>query len=358
MNKNYQHLLVVVFCYLSSYNFSIGLADTLFDKQFSERLKEAQAGNRRAQYKLGAAYLTGNQVKVDISRSIHWFTKAANQGYVKAMYKLGRVYYLNRAGKRNKKKAFRWFTKGATKKHAGSAYNLAKVYFDGLIIGRDNSRALHWARLAKQYGSFRAEKLINTIQTVDKFDKGDAVRGEIARVSRVKTAPKVKKKVVIKRSVRKRTVKRVVNSKKLKSRIRTATKSTLSRTKQYVFKGKWHIGDKVAEYLPSEFNKCIPSDKEIKCKSNTIVRTTDLYSAHIEFESVLSKFSTNGSFMVAYKINYLEVTLIDSAVDDDEDEIPKTGWQKTSSKLRCKLIQKKLIKCFTDDLRVERFYSK
>jgi len=337
-------IMLVLLC--SAFYISNAVADTLFDKQFSTRVKEAQSGNKRAQYKLGVAYLTGSQVKVDISRSIYWFNKAAQKGYVKAMFKLGVIYYSKRAGKRNQKKAFRWFTKAAKTKHARSAYYLAKVYFEGVIVGRDTQRALHWVKLAKQYGFRDADKLSQAIRDSGKFGRAPD-RAVLAHVPRRPIKPIVRKVANKSRNKNRR------NNRK-KSR---AVVNSLAQSKQMIYKSSWKLKGEPAEHLPSDLNKCIPNGVTIRCKSRTIVRNNDVYNAHVEIESILKNFTPTGKFAVDYRVNYLQVSPVDANSADPDNEVPKVGWQKSVSKLRCTLVDKNMLKCFTDDFKVERYYK-
>ena len=48
-----------------------------------EELKQlAQSGDAEAQYMLGDAYAKGTGVQQDDSKTIYWYTKAAEQGHV------------------------------------------------------------------------------------------------------------------------------------------------------------------------------------------------------------------------------------------------------------------------------------
>lgn len=316
-------------------------ADTLFDAQFKERVKLANEGNKRAQYKLGIAYLRGSETKVDVTKAIHWFTKASEQGYTKAMHKLGMIYYLNKAGSKNRKHAFKWYLKAAKDKHPEATYYLGKIYFEGKLVARDMERALHWSKLAMQYGSDDAGKLFKTIKDSEKFGGNDMEHVAVNNRPRaVNKKPKEIKKTPAVKAVAK------------------SGTFSLSQQKELVFKGSWYLKGKPAEYMPSKLNKCIPNGGVIKCKSNTIVKNNDYYNAHVEIESIIRNFTPAGAFMVDYRFNYLQVNPQGTSVGDSEGEVPKVGWQKSVSKVRCRIVAKNLVKCFTDDLRVERYYKK
>lgn len=54
----------------------------------------AEAGDARAQFYLGYAYLRGEGVARDESRAFHWYGRAARNGIADAQYQLGLMYEL------------------------------------------------------------------------------------------------------------------------------------------------------------------------------------------------------------------------------------------------------------------------
>lgn len=315
-------------------------AGTLYDAQFSQRIELAKKGDKRAQYKLGIAYLRGSETKVDIPESIKWFTKAANQGYVKAMNKLGKIYYLKKAGDKKQKKAVKWFIKAAKNKHPESAYYLSKIYLEGKLLKRDLERAAHWDGKAKEYGYDDGGRLAKEIKVAEKQTSHSMAHAPVTKKNRPVKKPTAP----------------VAARKKTSAPKAKVDKFSLSQQKELVYKTSWYLKGQPAEYMPSKLNRCRPNGKVIKCKSNTFVKNRDDYNAHVEVESIIKNFTPAGSFVVDYRFNYLQVSP-QSGVDSEAD-LPKVGWQKTMSKLRCRIVDKTMVKCFTDDLRVERYYNK
>lgn len=105
------------------------LDDPKDDPYLAELLKNAEAGDAKAQYNLGLAYYNGFkgpsvEVGAGIRRSkiilikntsvaTDWFKKSAAQGYPEAQFILGKCYFAGNGVEKNKEEAMKWF-KAAT----------------------------------------------------------------------------------------------------------------------------------------------------------------------------------------------------------------------------------------------------
>jgi len=84
----------------------------------------AERGHLDAQYSLGSLYQAGKGVAQDLSQSIVWYRKAADQGHVQAMTALGVI--LGDSPRENFIEALAWFnvavarTSPSDDKHAGT----------------------------------------------------------------------------------------------------------------------------------------------------------------------------------------------------------------------------------------------
>ncbi len=310
-------------------------ADTIFDQRFSRWKKQAENGNKRAQYKLGNAYLTGSEVRVNIKKAVFWFNKSAKKGYYKAAHKLGMIYYFNKDGSRSYRKAFSWFKKAANKRHAEAQYYLGKMYFDGKGTKKNYTQALFWLKRAEGLDFLPATREIRKVQDVIKR-KGTPTVAATQKTRSTKTP-----------SSNRPTPKPTSNDRKqLKGFI---------NTRKILFSGYWKLKQKPAEHMPSSVTNCKVSDREAVCLSERLKTNTDAAQVSYQVESKFSGFKPAGIFTVIYRKNYLFVLPNDPDDPTPDDDIPAMGWQKTISKLVCKIINKNTIDCRGTNLRLERY---
>ena len=76
-----------------------------------EVINSAEAGDAKAQLKLGMMLTKGAWVKEDKVKAIEWWEKSAKQGNVKAQLLLGTVYFDGKRVKKDVKRADYWFNK-------------------------------------------------------------------------------------------------------------------------------------------------------------------------------------------------------------------------------------------------------
>lgn len=76
-------------------------------------IENAEMGNPNAQYTLALYYKNGTELEKDISKSIEWGEKAANQGYAHAQYYMGNCYLNGFGVEVDKNKAIDFYTKSA-----------------------------------------------------------------------------------------------------------------------------------------------------------------------------------------------------------------------------------------------------
>lgn len=153
-------------------------AQSLQDLPFDKQLTLAKVGDVDAQYQVGLAYETGQNVAVDEAEAARWFRQAALQGNVEAQYHLARLVsrgtkglkqdyptalklYQDAAGKGyapamdalgqayqqgrgtevDLTKAAEWYQKAADQKLADAQNNLGMLYLEGKGVARDLNRA-------------------------------------------------------------------------------------------------------------------------------------------------------------------------------------------------------------------------
>lgn len=128
----------------------------------------ANAGNERAQTKLGSFYLRGFGVPQSEAEAFRWYKMAAdNAKYPPAIVSLARIYEQGKTVRIDKERAFRMYEEAANKGYAPAMLELGRVYQNGIGVGKDLARAYEWYAIAA-----------NNLDDADR--KADAV---VARIS-------------------------------------------------------------------------------------------------------------------------------------------------------------------------------
>ena len=86
--------------------------------------KRAEAGDVKAQVRLGLAYASGDGVTPDEPEAVKWFRKAADQGDAAGEYYLGEVYATGRGVPVDYAEALQWLGKAAEQGEAHAQFNL------------------------------------------------------------------------------------------------------------------------------------------------------------------------------------------------------------------------------------------
>ena len=90
--------------------------------------RNAQAGDRVAQYNLGVLYETGRHgVPLDKSEAARWYLKSAEQGYQNAQYNLGVLYLRGEGMKPDRKAALHWIGLAAEQRNPAAIAALEKL---------------------------------------------------------------------------------------------------------------------------------------------------------------------------------------------------------------------------------------
>jgi TPR repeat protein len=109
----------------------------------------AEAGDAKAQNKLGVMYDNGLGVPQDYLEALKWFRMAAEQGHADAQYRLGIMYEEGRGvmfSSRNK--ARKWYRLAAQQGYSLAQFALGRSY----RFAEDYQEALKWYRLAAEQG--------------------------------------------------------------------------------------------------------------------------------------------------------------------------------------------------------------
>jgi len=150
----------------SAADFANGL-DALDRGDYGAALKElrplAEAGNARAQYRLGTMFAMGLGVPQDYRQAANWLNKAATQGNAHAQNELGVLYDVGRGVPADPRQAARWFRKAAERGIGAAQFNLASLYQQGRGVPLDPVEAFAWADAATQLGDLPAQKLLDAV---------------------------------------------------------------------------------------------------------------------------------------------------------------------------------------------------
>lgn len=131
-------------------------------------LSAATAGDFRAQYELGYYYEYGPAR--DLTQSLGWYRKAAEQGNAVAQVHAGRMYLHGWGTPKDEKEAASWFLKAANQGEAVGERELAYCYRYGLGVDHDDQQAFNWYYSAAQQDDSTAEEYLAFL-----YDEGRGV---------------------------------------------------------------------------------------------------------------------------------------------------------------------------------------
>lgn len=108
----------------------------------------ALRGDADAQNDVGILYVETHTGGSNLTESVRWFRKAADQGLPAAQYNLGASYRAGRGVSQDPAEAVAWFRKAAYQGHARAQHTLARMYASGEGVARDDAVACAWLELA------------------------------------------------------------------------------------------------------------------------------------------------------------------------------------------------------------------
>ncbi len=109
----------------------------------------AEQGDPDAQYNLGHAYATGNDIERDRSKAIKWYAAAAKAGHLEAQYALGSLFQQGWKGiPPNHREAANWFKQAAERGHVKAQWQLSLLYENGKGVTKSVVEAYKWSTIA------------------------------------------------------------------------------------------------------------------------------------------------------------------------------------------------------------------
>lgn len=120
-------------------------------KDLATIFADAEAGNRQAQFALGAMYETGRGVPRDDELCAKWWRASAEQGLADAQKNMGSLYFSGRGVPLDLEQAMQWFLKAAEQDHPHAQQYVALGYAEGMGLPRDPERAAWWREQAARH---------------------------------------------------------------------------------------------------------------------------------------------------------------------------------------------------------------
>src|SRR5215469_1640107 len=127
--------------------------------EISDLLKQAQNGDRIAQFNVASRYLEGVEVPQDYKDAAIWCERAADQGLAAAQFMMGFLYEQGKGVHRDYAQALNYYRAAADQGHAPAANNLGGLYLHGFGVPKNIGTALKWY----QFSAERGVPLANTI---------------------------------------------------------------------------------------------------------------------------------------------------------------------------------------------------
>ncbi len=125
--------------------------------------KAAELGYARAQYELGAAYMTGKYLEKDEKKGFQWLLKAAENNYVAAQHDVAYAYDKGLGVEKDAAKAREWYTRAAKAGYAMSQYALAQILAKDEKLTDRAEQAFQWTKKAATQGYAPAQYALGTM---------------------------------------------------------------------------------------------------------------------------------------------------------------------------------------------------
>ncbi len=130
------------------------------ENKFLEIKKNAENGDPKAQFELGAYYFNGVFVNQSYEQAVYWFTKAAEQDDSDGQTALGTCYYFGYGVKKSYEEAFNLFTLAANKGNILAQVKLALVYESGHGVEQSYEQAEYWFKKAAEKGHIDSQEAL------------------------------------------------------------------------------------------------------------------------------------------------------------------------------------------------------
>lgn len=142
-------LLSILFSTVSAQAMSYADGEDLYRRGFYAEAHDvwlalAEAGDRDAQYRLGALFYDGVTVAQDFEKAAFWYKKAADAGNYHAQFDLATLYDMGAGVRQDLGQAAYWYRRAAAQGAAAGQYNMAVMLEDGVGVDRDYPDSYFW----------------------------------------------------------------------------------------------------------------------------------------------------------------------------------------------------------------------
>ena len=123
------------------------------DLKDAPAMRWAESGNSIAQFIVGSAFYTGEEIGQDYAEATKWFRRAAEQGHADAQNSLGVMLLHGQGTKQDDAEAVHWFRLAAGQGNPEAQSNLGAMFAEGKGVTQSYVDAVKWYRSAAQQGN-------------------------------------------------------------------------------------------------------------------------------------------------------------------------------------------------------------
>ena len=311
------------------------------EERFNKTLARAAKGEVESQYDLGNMYSEGIGVDADITKATAWYDKAASQEFEKAQYKLGLIYYEGSSANKDRSLAFKQFRKAAEKGYPPAQFYLGKMYASGQGVKRDYETALEWFSKAADGGFNEARR--EMIDVAELLEDSSAEKN----TELVKTVTPEAKPVAATRQI---------------PAANPTVAAQQEKSPEYTYEdlmlASWNRDNEPVAYLPSAINNCKVENDKVVCFSDDQSRNTVTGTIKYKTKAIVSNLAQDGSFEVVYRNLVIDADQNSARKKGSSEELigsttkgsvgtnyeVKTGWGKEHS-LQCTFKDASTLSC-------------
>lgn len=134
------------------------------DEDLDATRELAEAGDARAQNRLGTAYSDGEGLPQDDDQAFHWYTRSAEAGDPTGMFNLAWCYRYGRGARRNVAQAIHWLECAMETDKQDAPLALGEIYAagDGVPVDRERARVLF--ETAMEHGNYNAVRPLRALK--------------------------------------------------------------------------------------------------------------------------------------------------------------------------------------------------
>ena len=153
----------------------IALSTTAFSQTY---IRDAELGDKNAQYRLGRMYERADRMPKDIAKALYWYALAAEQDQPQAIQALAEHYFYGHEVDRKPRLALTLFQRSAEFKNTEAYYCLGEMYFYGQGTTQDYKKAFDWYKKAADEGNLaKAQYKIGELLFEGTYVKQDKAMG-------------------------------------------------------------------------------------------------------------------------------------------------------------------------------------